>query len=104
MEREAKINLTVVNELCSCPSEALEVLSAAAYLKELDENEPGQSSTEAVEFEAFKDELQATAIEHEAKNEEDDEGFACLDSTDDCASVGFVRTKASRTNRRKTMA
>lgn len=34
VERESKVNLSVVNKVCFCPSEALEVLSASRYLEE----------------------------------------------------------------------
>lgn len=77
VEREAKVNLSVVNQVWSCPAEALVVLSAATNLNQNGEDmNHNQTVAESEEFHAVIDELHTSAVAHGA--EEDLENDSAL--------------------------
>lgn len=92
IEREAKVNLSMVNQVCFCPSEALEVLSAATYLEKDDAtNDTVTEEDPKEEFQAIQEELHASAMDHQASQKDDEKSFPWLDDPDDSASMHFIR-------------
>lgn len=73
VEKEGKRNLSLVNLVCPCLSEAIEVLSAATYLDEQGGNEETKAGEAGCQdSRALKDALHISAIAHNAVFEDDD--------------------------------
>lgn len=95
VERDAKINWSMVSSICFCPSEAQEVLVAATYL---DEQGSGANSNcsneeramEKDEFRELQEQLQASAIDYREAENEDVQSLLWLDDPEEHVSIHFV--------------
>lgn len=99
IERDAKVNLSMVSAICFCPSKAQEVLVTATFLNEQGQHhESGDSRDQAEEKEtqAIQDLLHASALELRRSEDHDEKPSPWMDHQNGYADMYFISKKVSK--------